>query len=281
MPGPASRLHLRLACRRAGGHGIRRLSDLRIHERRARIDSAERCVDRGSGIRSRRHHCGHRTPRTEAGAGAGRRSDRRQRSGKSGGSHGGTHSAAQGRMRGGCRQCRRLPRQRRRWRERQRRPRQLRGHLQRHPRCQLPAAGSHEPLPLRHLHGDAPDLDGQRPEFRPGQHLGPHGRSQPRASPSTGLYYSDTNPSQGCDGNLAGGTGNSGATVAQKWWDSLPHRASLYRPTFSGSTSNICINFAMSHGGTGRTGPTSPGLRLAGQAADTDSDTCRGLLDSL
>ncbi len=27
-------------------------------------------------------------------------------------------------------------------------------------------------------------------------------------------------PSPGCDGNLAGGYGNSGATVASKWWDS-------------------------------------------------------------
>jgi hypothetical protein len=52
-----------------------------------------------------------------------------------------------------------------------------------------------------------------------------------------------------CDGNLAGGSGNSGATVAQKWWSSLDHRASLYRPTFTGSTAGVCIQFAMVHGG--------------------------------
>ena len=67
--------------------------------------------------------------------------------------------------------------------------------------------------------------------------------------PNNGQYYSVTVPSVGCDGNLAGGTGNSGATVAQKWWNSLSHRASLYRPTFTGNTANVCINFAMVHGG--------------------------------
>ncbi len=66
---------------------------------------------------------------------------------------------------------------------------------------------------------------------------------------ANGQYYSVIVPSVGCDGNLAGGTGNSGATVAQKWWDSLSHRASLYRPTFTGNTANVCINFAMVHGG--------------------------------
>jgi len=64
-----------------------------------------------------------------------------------------------------------------------------------------------------------------------------------------GSVRSDGVPSVGCDGNLAGGSGNTGATVAQKWWNSLSHRASLYRPTFSGSTANVCINFAMVHGG--------------------------------
>ena len=54
-------------------------------------------------------------------------------------------------------------------------------------------------------------------------------------------------PSTGCDGNLAGGSGNTGATVAQKWWDSAPHRASLYRP--GSSIAGACIAFAMSHGG--------------------------------
>ena len=54
-------------------------------------------------------------------------------------------------------------------------------------------------------------------------------------------------PSTGCDGNLAGGSGNTGATVAQKWWDSTSHRASLYRP--GSSIAGACIAFAMSHGG--------------------------------
>lgn len=62
-----------------------------------------------------------------------------------------------------------------------------------------------------------------------------------------GSKRSDGVPSRGCDGNLAGGAGNTGATVAQKWWDSAAHRASLYRP--SSSTSGVCIYFAMSHGG--------------------------------
>lgn len=54
-------------------------------------------------------------------------------------------------------------------------------------------------------------------------------------------------PSTGCDGNLAGGSGNTGATVAQKWWNSSSHRASLYRP--GSSIAGACIAFAMSHGG--------------------------------
>jgi uncharacterized protein YkwD len=54
-------------------------------------------------------------------------------------------------------------------------------------------------------------------------------------------------PSVGCDGNLAGGSGNTGATVAQKWWASSAHRASLYRP--GSSVAGACIAFAMTHGG--------------------------------
>lgn len=54
-------------------------------------------------------------------------------------------------------------------------------------------------------------------------------------------------PSRGCDGNLAGGSGNSGATVASKWWYSLAHRASLYRP--GDDVAGACIAFAMTHGG--------------------------------
>jgi hypothetical protein len=64
-----------------------------------------------------------------------------------------------------------------------------------------------------------------------------------------GSVRSDGLPSVGCDGNLAGGSGNTGATVAQKWWDSTSHRTSLYKPTYTGSTANVCILFAMTHGG--------------------------------
>lgn len=54
-------------------------------------------------------------------------------------------------------------------------------------------------------------------------------------------------PSVGCDGNLAGGSGNTGDIVATKWWDSQAHRESLYRPGASGA--GACIAFAMTHGG--------------------------------
>jgi hypothetical protein len=64
-----------------------------------------------------------------------------------------------------------------------------------------------------------------------------------------GSVRSDGVPSRGCDGNLAGGSGNSGTTVASKWWTSLEHRLSLYRPSYAGSTAGVCIYFAMSHGG--------------------------------
>ena len=62
-----------------------------------------------------------------------------------------------------------------------------------------------------------------------------------------GSVRSDGVPSTGCDGNLAGGSGNTGATVASKWWYSLAHRASLYRP--GDSVAGACIAFAMTHGG--------------------------------
>lgn len=64
-----------------------------------------------------------------------------------------------------------------------------------------------------------------------------------------GSQRSDGVPSVGCDGNLAGGSNNSGATVAQKWWDSSGHRTSLYKPTYTGGTGGVCILFAMTHGG--------------------------------
>ncbi len=64
-----------------------------------------------------------------------------------------------------------------------------------------------------------------------------------------GSKRSDGVPSQGCDGNLAGGYGNTGSTVATKWWNSTSHRTSLYRPSYSGGVGGVCIYFAMTHGG--------------------------------
>ena len=64
-----------------------------------------------------------------------------------------------------------------------------------------------------------------------------------------GSVRSDNVPSVGCDGNLAGGSDNDGVTVAQKWWDSLAHRASLYRPDIPVVTDEVCVTFAMTHGG--------------------------------
>lgn len=64
-----------------------------------------------------------------------------------------------------------------------------------------------------------------------------------------GTVRSDGLPSVGCDGNLAGGTDNTGSTVAVKWWNSLPHRASLYKPPYRSSFADVCIFFAMTHGG--------------------------------
>jgi len=64
-----------------------------------------------------------------------------------------------------------------------------------------------------------------------------------------GSERSDGVPSVGCDGNLAGGMSNTGATVAVKWWNSLPHREALYKPLYQGSLATVCIYFAMTHGG--------------------------------
>lgn len=64
-----------------------------------------------------------------------------------------------------------------------------------------------------------------------------------------GSVRSDGLPSVGCDGNLAGGMNNTGATFAQKWWDSTSHRMSLYKPGENGLTSAVCIYFAVAHGG--------------------------------
>jgi len=65
---------------------------------------------------------------------------------------------------------------------------------------------------------------------------------------ANGVYYSDAVPSSGCDGNLAGGSGMSGAGAASRWWESTAHRNSLYRPSNTGSTGGVCIYFAMTHG---------------------------------
>lgn len=65
----------------------------------------------------------------------------------------------------------------------------------------------------------------------------------------SGTPRSDGLPAVGCDGNLAGGSGNSGATVANKWWNSASHQKSLYRPSYTGSMSGVVICFAMVHGG--------------------------------
>jgi hypothetical protein len=64
-----------------------------------------------------------------------------------------------------------------------------------------------------------------------------------------GSVRSDGLPSVGCDGNLAGGTNNTGATFAEKWWGSMSHRLSLYKPGETGLTSAVCIYFAVTHGG--------------------------------
>lgn len=77
-----------------------------------------------------------------------------------------------------------------------------------------------------------------------------------------GSVRSDEARSVGCDGNLAGGSDNSGATMASKWWDSLPHRASLYRPDFAGVIDTVCIHFAMTHGGV----PDEPSTFTRGAA---------------
>ncbi|MBK4348833.1 hypothetical protein [Lacisediminihabitans changchengi] len=91
------------------------------------------------------------------------------------------------------------------------------------------------------------------PSANPGNTWG-HAGVRSLTPAADGSYYSDTTPSRGCDGNLAGGSGNSGATVAQKWWDSSAHRLALYKPSFTGGTGGVCIFFAMTHGGVGDSG---------------------------
>jgi hypothetical protein len=67
-----------------------------------------------------------------------------------------------------------------------------------------------------------------------------------------GTMRSDGVPSVGCDGNLAGGMNNTGTSFAVKWWLSVPHRTALYRPAYAGSTANVCIFVAVTHGGVPR-----------------------------
>jgi hypothetical protein len=69
---------------------------------------------------------------------------------------------------------------------------------------------------------------------------------------------SDGVPIVGCDGDLAGGSGYTAASVALAWWDSADHRASLYQPGFTGSVAGVCIAFAMSHGGVNVPAPNEP-----------------------
>jgi hypothetical protein len=73
------------------------------------------------------------------------------------------------------------------------------------------------------------------------------------APDANGVYYSDAVPPYGCDANLAGGSSNSGATVANKWWGSTAHRNALYVPSFRGNIASICVYFAMTHGDSGLT----------------------------
>jgi hypothetical protein len=60
---------------------------------------------------------------------------------------------------------------------------------------------------------------------------------------------SDGAPVVGCDGNLAGGNNYSGATVADRWWQSASHQQSLSRPAATANPATVCIGFAMTHGG--------------------------------
>jgi hypothetical protein len=63
-----------------------------------------------------------------------------------------------------------------------------------------------------------------------------------------GSVRSDGVADVGCDSNLAGGTDNTGAIVAHRWWDSAPHRAALYAPELD--VTGLCVRFGMAHGGS-------------------------------
>jgi hypothetical protein len=74
--------------------------------------------------------------------------------------------------------------------------------------------------------------------------------TNPASAWGHGLPRSDGKAIVGCDGDIAGGMGDTGATAAQKWWNSSDHRQSLYQPQWGKSSySNVCIGFAISHGG--------------------------------
>jgi hypothetical protein len=86
------------------------------------------------------------------------------------------------------------------------------------------------------------------PSENPANTWGHTGTPSLAPNPVTGILYTTSNPIVGCDGDLAGGNGYTGATAAQAWWDSPDHRVSLYQP--SGIvTPTVCIYFAISHGG--------------------------------
>jgi hypothetical protein len=93
------------------------------------------------------------------------------------------------------------------------------------------------------------------PSTDPGNTWG-HAGVQSLAPGPDGQLYSTEVPSRGCDGNIAGGSGNTGATMAQKWWDSIQHRLALYKPSYTGSTAGVCIYFAMTHGGVPNESPS-------------------------
>jgi hypothetical protein len=78
-----------------------------------------------------------------------------------------------------------------------------------------------------------------------------------------GSVRSDGLPSVGCDGNLAGGSGDTGASVADKWWGSDSHRASLYKPEYAGAVAGICVYFAATHGGVGTSFNEAPDFMRA------------------
>ena len=63
---------------------------------------------------------------------------------------------------------------------------------------------------------------------------------------------------EGCDGDLDGGMSYTGSTVATDWWNSTDHRESLYQPSYTGSVADVCIGFAMTHGGYNATPPNEP-----------------------